>query len=319
MLRTRFPARALAVLLAGPVACTPNTPGADAAADSGAAPAGGAAPSATAEGGEFRFMGDFVGPLGVQLYSFRDAFRTEVPGTLARVRSLGFREVELAGTYGLTARDFRRLLDSTGLRATSMHVGYERLRDSLPAVLAEAKVLGVQYVGTAWIPHPDGPMSVALARKAAADFDRWGKSARAEGLQFFYHIHGYEFKPGEGGTVPLDVLMGGTDAEGVKFEMDVFWTALPGADPAATLRKYPGRWRLMHLKDMKQGYARGVHTGSADPDSSEVPVGTGQIDYRAVLRAAKEAGVERYYLEDETAQPFATVPVSTRWLEAVRY
>ncbi|MEP7347905.1 MAG: sugar phosphate isomerase/epimerase, partial [Gemmatimonadaceae bacterium] len=114
------------------------------------------------------------------------------------------------------------------------------------------------------------------------------------------------------------VLMKETDAEGVKFEMDVFWADLPGTDPSALLAQYPGRWRLMHLKDMKQGFTRGVHTGSADPDSSQVPVGTGQIDYRAVLGAAKAAGVERYYLEDETAQPFATIPVSTRWLQTMK-
>lgn len=110
-----------------------------------------------------------------------------------------------------------------------------------------------------------------------------------------------------------------TDPAAVTFEMDVFWTALPGADPAALLRRYPGRWRLMHLKDMRPGVARNVQTGGANPDSSEVPVGAGQIDYRAVLRAAREVGVERYYIEDETAEPFATIPQSTRWLQAVRY
>jgi sugar phosphate isomerase/epimerase len=235
------------------------------------------------------------------------------------VRALGIREVELAGTYGRNAQQFRQALDSAGLTATSMHVGYERLRDSLPAVLAEAKALGVRYVGTAWIPHPDGPITVALARQAAADFDRWAKAARADGLQFFYHVHGYEFKPGAGGVLPMDVLMRETDPDAMKFEMDVFWASLPGNDPAALLRKYAGRWRLMHIKDMKKGVATGVHTGSANPDSSEVPTGTGQTDYRAVLRAAKEVGVEKYFLEDETARPFETIPVSVRWLETVRY
>lgn len=268
---------------------------------------------------ELKLTGDFQGPLGVQLYSFREAFKTDVPGTLARVRALGVRDVELAGTYGMSAEAFRRALDSAGLNATSMHAGYERLRDSLPAVLAEAKALGVKYVGTAWIPHPDGPITVQLARQAAADFDRWGKAARADGLQFFYHVHGYEFKPGAAGVLPMDVLMQQTDSNAVKFEMDVFWASLPGNDPAALLRKYPGRWKLMHIKDMKKGVATGVHTGSANPDSTEVPTGTGQTDYRAVLRAAKEVGVEKYYLEDETARPFETVPLSIRWLETVRY
>ncbi len=279
-----------------------------------------AAPSASNPApAEPKLGGDFQGPLGVQLYSFREAFKTDVRGTLARVRALGFREVELAGTYGMSAQQFRQTLDSAGLTATSMHVGYEQLRDSLASALAAARVLGPKYVGTAWIPHPDGPITVALARQAAADFNRWGKAARAEGLQFFYHAHGYEFKPGPDGVLPMDVLMRETDPEAVKFEMDVFWASLPGNDPVALLRKYPGRWKLMHIKDMKKGVMTGVHTGSANPDLSEVPTGTGQTDYRAVLRAAKEVGVERYYLEDETARPFETVPLSIMWLATVRY
>ena len=288
----------------------------DAAVSDSSAPAADAAPSAPTE---IKLAGDFQGPLGVQLYSFRDAFKTDVPGTLARVKALGFKEVELAGTYGMTAHQFRQALDSVGLSATSMHVGYEQFRDSLESALAAAKALGPKWVGTAWIPHPDGPITVALAKQAAADFNRWGKAAQAQGLQFFYHVHGYEFKPGADGVLPMDVLMKETDPEAVKFEMDVFWASLPGNDPAALLRKYPGRWKLMHIKDMKKGVATGVHTGSANPDSSEVPTGTGQTDYRAVLRAAKEVGVERFYIEDETARPFDTVPVSVRWLEAVRF
>jgi sugar phosphate isomerase/epimerase len=263
--------------------------------------------------------GDFKGPLGVQLYSVRDAIAKDVSGTLARVRALGFREVELAGTYGLSASQFRAELDRAGLRATSMHVGYERLRDSLPAVLDEARTLGVQYVGTAWIPHNDGPLSEDGARRAAADFNAWGRSAQQQGLQFFYHVHGYEFQPGPSGALAMDVLMRETAPDAVKFEMDVFWISRPGADPVAWLRKYPTRWRLLHLKDMKQGTATNVNTGSANPDETEVPLGTGQIDYRGVLRAAREIGVEKYFVEDETREPFATMPLTVRWLETLRY
>ena len=258
-------------------------------------------------------------PVGVQLYSFRDAFKTDVPGTLAHIRALGFKEVELAGTYGKSAKEFRRMLDSAGLRATSMHVGYEQFRDSLPAVLADAKTLGVHYVGTAWIPHPDGPITVALARQAAADFTKWGRAAREKGFQFFYHAHGYEFKRGEGGALPMDVIMKETDPKAVALEMDVFWMTLPGNNPVALLRQYPGRWKLMHLKDMKKGVATNVLTGSADPNATEVPVGTGQIDYKAVIKTAKEVGVKEFYLEDETVAPFETVPQSVNWLRSIKF
>ncbi len=309
-----------AALLGAAVGCSGATRGSTTTTSStseAAIPAATTSSAAAGTASEIQLGGDFTGPLGVQLYSFRNAFRTDVPGTLARVRALGFREVELAGTYGMSPAQFRQALDAAGLRATSMHVGYERLRDSLPAVLADAKVLGATWVGTAWIPHPSGPLTVARAHEVAADFDRWGKAAKAQGIGFFYHDHGYEFLA-QGDTLPMDVLMRGTDPDAVKYEMDVFWTALPGVDPAAWLRKYPGRWRLMHLKDMRRGVATGVHTGGSNPDSTEVPVGSGQIDYRAVLRAAKEVGVERYFIEDEVADPFATVPQSIRWLSSVK-
>src|SRR3954467_15785842 len=188
-----------------------------------------AAPDAS---GDLLLRGDFKGPLGVQLYSVRDAIAKDVPGTLARVRALGFREVELAGTYGLSASQFRAELDRAGLRATSMHVGYERLRDSLPAVLDEARILGVRYVGTAWIPHNDGPLTEEGARRAVADFNAWGRSAQQQGLQFFYHVHGYEFQPGASGALPMDILMRETASDAVKFEMDVFWISRPGPTPA---------------------------------------------------------------------------------------
>lgn len=307
-------------LAAATAACaTATPPGHTDARDPGRgdrSPAAAGRPTAPA----FAFRGDFAGPLGVQLYSVRQAIRTDVPGTLARVRALGFPEVELAGTAGLSAEQFRRELDRVGLRATSMHAGYERMRDSLPAVLAEARTLGVQYVGVAWIPHPQGqPFTNAMARRTAADFTRWGQAARAQGVQFFYHIHGYEFQPDSSGVAPLDVLMRDTDSGAVTFEMDVFWATRPGGDPVALFGKYPGRWALMHLKDMRKGTPTNDHSGGAPADATEVPVGTGQIDYRAVLRAARQAGVARYYIEDETSAPFTTIPESTHWLETVRY
>jgi len=288
------------------------------AATTSATTASGAAGVAPFGIGDLALRGDFTGPLGLQLYSVRNEISKDVPGTLARVRALGFREVELAGTYGLTASQFRADLDRAGLRASSMHVGYERLRDSLPAVLDEARTLGVQYVGTAWIPHNDGPLTEEGAHHAAADFSTWGRAVRERGLQFFYHVHGYEFQPGPSGTVPMDILMRETPDDAVKFEMDVFWISRPGADPVAWLRKYPTRWRLLHLKDMKQGTPTNVNTGSANPDETEVPLGTGQIDYRGVLRAARDIGVEKYYIEDETAAPFTTMPLSVQWLATVR-
>jgi sugar phosphate isomerase/epimerase len=313
----RLRSASAAVLVVAALGCaSKDKPAADSAADSAAAATAATPPRPDAD---MKFTGDFPGPVGVQLYSFREQFKQEVPATLARVRALGFKEVELAGTYGMSAERFKQLLDSVGLQATSMHVGYEQFRDSLPAVLAMAKTLGVKYLGTAWVPHKDGPIDEALAKKTAADFNKWGAAAHDQGIQFFYHAHGYEFKPGPDGKTPMDVLMAQTDSNNVKYEMDVFWISRPGADPVAWLKKYPSRWRLLHLKDMKQGTPTNVQTGSANPDSTEVPLGSGQIDYKNVLKTAKEVGVEKFFIEDETKDPYTTVPQSIKWIEAVKY
>ena len=143
-------------------------------------------------------------------------------------------------------------------------------------------------------------------------------AAKARGLQFFYHIHGYEFQPSAEGVVPFDVLVQETDPENVKFEMDVFWATRPGQDPVALLNKYPDRWELMHVKDMAPGTATDDHTGQGTPEM-EVPVGTGTIDYAAVLQAAEEIGMDRYYIEDETTDPLANIPKSIDYVETVAY
>ncbi|HEX6069093.1 MAG TPA: sugar phosphate isomerase/epimerase [Longimicrobiaceae bacterium] len=282
----------------------------DQAADSAAV-----ADSAGASEG-IAYTGSFQGPLGLQLWSVRERMEQDVPGTLAWVRQQGFTEVELAGTQGMTPQQFRQELDRAGLRATAMHVGYERMRDSLDAALAEAETLGARNIGVAWIPH-EGSYTPEMARATAADFDRWGQAARERGLRFFYHTHGYEFEPAADGTIPFDVLVQETDPENVTFEMDVFWIAHPGQDPAALLRKHPDRWKLMHIKDMAQGTV-GDFSGGASPEAN-VPVGTGQIDYRAVLAAADEVGVEQYYIEDESTDPVANIPRSIEYLKTVTY
>jgi sugar phosphate isomerase/epimerase len=270
-----------------------------------------------AEAGEMALRGTFEGPLGLQLWSVREQMEQDVPGTLAWVRAQGIREVELAGTQGMTPAQFRQELDRAGLQATAMHVGYERLRDSIDVVLAEAETLGVDNVGVAWIPH-EGAYTPANARATAADFNRWGQAASERNIRFFYHTHGYEFQPAADGTVPFDVLMEATDAETVFYEMDVFWVAHPGVDPAALLRKYPDRWKLMHIKDMAQGTPLNDYSGGA-PAETQVPVGTGQIDYGSVLAAAEEVGVERYYIEDESTDPQGNIPRSIDYLEEVTF
>lgn len=275
--------------------------------------------TALAETDGIALTGDFAGPLGVQLWSVREYMPDDIPGTLQQVYDMGFREVETAGTYHLNAAQFRQMLDDAGLQATAMHIGYEIIRDSLEAVLDQAEVLGVTYVGVPWIPHPEGEaFTPEMARAAAADFNAWGSAARARGLSFFYHMHGYEFRPAPDGVLPMDVLMEETSPEDVAFEMDVFWITRPGADPVEWLQKYPDRWKLMHVKDMTVGTPTNDFSGGAPPEAEAV-VGRGQIDYPSVLKAAEAIGLDKYYIEDESSEPLQNIPQSIEYLSTVTF
>src|SRR5215211_4362665 len=158
--------------------------------------------------------GDFRAPLGVQLWSFREQAKADGPAAMLRLtRGMGLTHVETAGLYDLTAEQLARELSSAGLRATSMHVSYEDLKNNPQKVIADAKAVGARYVGLAWYPHT-GDFTEADARKAIADFNRFGRTYRDAGLTFFYHNHGFEPVPygdgGDGGTL-LDLIIRETD------------------------------------------------------------------------------------------------------------
>jgi sugar phosphate isomerase/epimerase len=255
-------------------------------------------------------------PLGLQLESFKIRLAADVPAGLDLVKADGFTLVETAGTYALTAAQFRRQLDARGLRAVSAHFSYESLESNLPQVVADAEALGSANVVVPGIPH-QGVFTADVARRAAAAFNAWGRTLRQSGLRLLYHPHGGEFEPLPGGGTGFDVLMARTDPAAVAFEMDVFWVAYAGQDPVALLAKYPGRWRMFHLKDLRKGVATGIFTGHA-PIGDFVTIGTGQIDWPAVLAAGRRAGIEYSFIEDESSDPEANVPPSVRYLDSIR-
>lgn len=258
----------------------------------------------------------FKGPIGLQLYSLRADFPKDVAGTLKRVHDFGIKYVELAGTYGLSAEKFRELLDANHLQAVSGHFAFDRLRDDLDGIAKEAKALGLEYVGCAWIPH-DGDFDEKECRDAINVFNHAGEVLGKEGFKFFYHTHGYEFQPHGDGTL-FDLLMNETKPDLVNYEMDVFWIVHPGQRPAQLLRKYRGRWALMHLKDMKPSTETGLLTGHSDVNN-DVALGKGKINFPPILRAAQRVGVKYYFLEDESDQAAKQIPQSLEFLEKVSF
>ena len=258
----------------------------------------------------------FKGPLGLQLYSLRAEFTRNVPNTLAKVQSYGIKYVEAAGTYNLSPEKFKTMLKEHDLEAVSGHFPFERYQKEPDAVAQDAKALGLKYAGCAWIPH-EGDFDEKECREAAAVFNRAGEALHREGIKFFYHVHGFEFQPYQDGTL-LDLLFKETKPDLVHYQMDVFWVVHPGQDPVKLLEKYGKRWELMHLKDMKKGTKTGEITGKSDV-TNDVPLGTGRMDWPAILKAAKKAGVKWYFIEDEAPTAAEDIPQSLKFLETVKF
>ena len=237
----------------------------------------------------------FRGPIGIQLYSLRAQFTRNVPQTIGTVNGFGIQEVELAGNYNLKNPAFRQMLDQAGLKPIAGHFPMDRITGDTEAVAKECQELGIRYVGAAWI-KGKGEFDIEAAHKAAADFNKAGKALAAHGIKVFYHCHGYEFKHrNSSGLKAMDILIRETDSRYVAFEMDILWVQYPGEDPAAWLAKYPGRWELMHLKDLKKGVPTGFHNGGTDPNN-DVALGTGQMDWPKILKAAQKSGVKHYFI-----------------------
>ena len=251
-------------------------------------------------------------PVALQLYSLRESFTAEgVPATLAKVKAMGISHVELAGTADLSRDAFKDELDKAGLTPISMHVDIDALLKDPAKFIDDAKFFGVQYVGNAWFEH-EAPFDVADAERAVFAFNTAGRLLKDAGLTFFYHAHGYEFEPGPTGGTLFDMIVARTEPENVKFQLDAFWAFHGGADPAGLLRKYPNRFVSTHLKDMRHGTERN-NTGSAPPDTN-VALGTGMVDIKGVLEAARGTSVEWHIIEEESSTPEVNIPAGLAYI-----
>jgi sugar phosphate isomerase/epimerase len=254
---------------------------------------------------------------GLQIYSLRGLIGEKGPKAgLDQARDFGFTTLELAGTYNLKPAEFLALLKERGLTPLSCHFSWDRWKNDPEGVAAEAKALGLDQAGCAWANHKD-PFDEAQARDVIQVFNKAGAATKKLGIRFFYHLHGFEFVKHGDGTL-ADLLISGTDPDLVSFQMDVLWVYFPGQDPASWLLKYPGRWCSMHLKDLRKGIERGPLTGKTDV-RNDVPLGTGQVDWPAVLAAAKKSGVKYYFIEDESPDVLTQIPVTLQFLKNVKF
>lgn len=238
--------------------------------------------------------------IGIQLYTVRRPAAVDLAGTLQRIAHIGFNEVEFAGFYGHPASDVRKMLDDTGLAAPSAHIAFETIRDD-PHTFDDAHAVGLQWIVAPSLPR--GPLTgFADWQRVADQFNELGAKVNAAGFRFAYHNHNEEFKKVDG-NVPLEILLEHTDPAVVAYEMDIYWAVSGGADPLDLLARYPGRFKMFHVKD---GHAPFT-------DASQTDVGRGTIDFMPIL--AHGAGIEHYFIEsDSAADPFAFAAASYHYL-----
>ena len=244
--------------------------------------------------------------IGVQLYTIRGAITKDLDGSLAKVAAIGYQEVELAGYRSHTMSEFKAALDRNGLSAPSTHIAMERVRDELPQVLNEAHMLGHHYVICPNI--IDEKAGLDGYREAADVLNHAGEIAKQSGIRIGYHNHETELAP-ISGVRPYDVLLDRTDPALVAMEMDIYWLVKGGGDPLAYFKKYPGRFKMVHVKDMDGTPARGM-----------TDVGKGIIDWKGIFAQSGEAGIEHYFVEhDSASDPFASITASYGYLRKLEF
>jgi sugar phosphate isomerase/epimerase len=251
-------------------------------------------------------------PVGVQLYSFREQFKTDVSGTLKKIKDMGITQVELAGFYDLSAQDFKKKLDENGMKAAGISVEFEALEDEakLAKVIADAKTVGADYLVCFWIPHAEGGFTLEETKRGITGFNKGGKMIADSKLMLLYHPHGYEFRPYKDEYL-IDLLIKET-SKYLNFEMDLNWVFHAGHNPVTWLNKYPTRWKALHIKDRVKGTACNQF-GRMDVELN-VPIGKGEVNIDDSVKAAQKIGVKYYFIEDESSRSLEQTPLSILYL-----
>jgi len=261
-----------------------------------------------------------IDKIGLQLYTVRDLMKQDFDGTLAKVAAIGYKEVEFAGYFDHSPKDVRAAVDRRGLTAPSAHIDYKSLGEKFPEVIEAAKVVGHEYLVNPWIDEeirkqPDG------WKHAAETFNRAGEACKKAGIQFAYHNHWFEFLP-VNGKLPYDLLLTECDPNLVKMELDLCWITVGGQDPLKYFDRYPGRFPLVHVKDVKRvppvtaGGAQDF--GSSMKDMTEV--GSGIIDWKKIFAQSDKAGIKHYFVEhDNPKKPLESIKKSYDYLASLRF
>jgi sugar phosphate isomerase/epimerase len=254
--------------------------------------------------------------VGLQLYTIRDAMNKDVPGSLKMISDMGYKNLELASYangkfYGYAPEEFKKLVNDLGMDIISSHASVEStgitLENAKKMAEDHAKV-GVKYCVQPWVVE-EARKTIDSYKKMVADWNKVGKIMKEYGIQFGYHNHNFEFDTVEGKIPYFDIFMPELDKDLVTMEMDLFWTIKAGQNPIDIFKKYPGRFQLLHFKDMFTKEAPFVKVASHD----FAPVGAGLINFREILDAKDIAGMKYFFVEQDSTKdgkPFDAIQTS---------
>jgi sugar phosphate isomerase/epimerase len=284
--------------------------------------------------------------IGIQLFSLPKLLDKDYAAAIQMLAQMGYKEIEVFGPYpfsdksaqdswnavtpslgfkgsgyfGKPIQEVKRILNDNGMTMPSAHTDLDTLMNGMDKLGEAAAVLGHEYVVLPAIPE-EKRRTLDDYKRLAENFNTIGENARKVNLKFAYHNHGYGLKP-MNGQVPLHIILDQTDPALVFFEMDIYWTSAGGADPIAYLEKYPNRYRMMHVKDMKQRkYFSG--DGSTFPQWIELfpymtTAGDGVLDVASIVKKAKSTGVSHFFVEqDMVDQPEIALKRSIDFLKNI--
>ncbi len=225
-------------------------------------------------------------PIGIQLYTVRVEMLADARGTLAQLAGLGYQEIESASSakghyYGLSAKEIKKVTHDLGLTLRSSHV---QIDEHWPRTVDEAAEAGQQYLICSTMPSTG--QTASNYERVADVFNQSAEACRKAGLLFGYHNHEYEFGQ-ENGQIFYDILLTKTDPKLVHMELDLGWVVAAGQDPLRYFERYPGRFPLWHLKDMKRDQAVSTELGS------------GRVPLAQLLKNAPQAGLKHFFVEQE--------------------
>ncbi len=237
--------------------------------------------------------------IGLQLYTLRDVIFKDVRGTLEKVASLGYTEVETFSyadgkIFGLPFKDFIAITRDLGLKVTSGHylTGFNQntsgnLRNGWEQAVADARLAGQEYMVIAFLFEGER-RTIDDYKRLCEEMNKAGSVCKTQGIRLGYHNHAFEFETLDG-QIPYDVMLAELDPSLVCMEIDLYWIVRASKSPDDYFKKYPGRFELWHVKDMHK----------TDPDKN-ADLGQGRINFPEIFRQAKQAGMKHFYVEQET-------------------